>query len=420
MTKNICFQYKKNGYCRNGDFCAYKHVRNGASPILKYNYSRRYDSPKKSSKTEHRSGPAPSGVCYKLWNNGFCFNEDTCTYKHEIPPSASVDSTENETKRKGQQKSNDQEKILSSDFRLCKTSHPDDDDNDDNETKDAAKTGVKLAPIFCKPTKVEKKPENNEFSEEYRNLFYRKRDVNLYIKNQLVIWEFAYNVQVIQAIKQYIKGRRWDTSIGRKGCWTCPLESLPDALDLYEFMGREASDELKQRSKEIKSKYGGSSASDVIKLLIQLPLDKWKGNNSTIIDGSDDNECHDGDWLFGKIAITFLYDADVVSAMKMLAPTQRTYEPSSQTWTIDLLGLPSLLEHLLPLGFHANIGLRNLAKNTKEIDDLLYGSTMCGSGNNEANADNELSTKKASDKIEEEDITNSVKTNKARQNRQML
>ena len=68
---------------------------------------------------------------------------------------------------------------------------------------------------------------------QYRDLLKRKRDVNLYIANGKVVWQFNYDAKVIDAVKTHIKGRRWEPSLGVKGCWTCPIESLPEAVALY-------------------------------------------------------------------------------------------------------------------------------------------------------------------------------------------
>ena len=141
-------------------------------------------------------------------------------------------------------------------------------------------TEKKLAPIFCKPVTTKTK---KTFPSEFCNVFHRKRNVNLYIQNGLVVWEFAYDAKVICAIKENIKGRAWNPNLGLKGCWTCPLESLPDAIALYEFMGRTPDERLKKRAQEIEECYGGTSASDAIKLGIRLGLqEEAVTENSTV------------------------------------------------------------------------------------------------------------------------------------------
>lgn len=224
-----------------------------------------------------------------------------------------------------------------------------------------------LAPIFCKP--VAKKKEEKTFSQAYRNAFHRKRDVNLYIRDGQVVWEFAYNKLVIQAIKEHIKGRTWNPSLGIKGCWTCPLESLPDAIALYEFMGRTADESLKKRAKEIEESFGGTSASDAIKLAIQLSLKR-----QATADGNDAVNS------IGSVLVTFLYDAEVVSALKMLSPVQRSYNPSTKAWTVDMLALPELLEHLEPLGYTPSTHLVDVANSCSDLQNLLWGEESPAAG----------------------------------------
>ena len=56
------------------------------------------------------------------------------------------------------------------------------------------------------------------------------------------------------------------------------------------------------------------------------------------------------------ITVTFLFDADIVQSLKMLAPNQRTFDPVSKAWKLDLelqlLALPLMLENRLPLGYN--------------------------------------------------------------------
>lgn len=219
-----------------------------------------------------------------------------------------------------------------------------------------------LAPLFCKPVAAKKK-ESPTFPEEFRDALKRKRNVNLYISGGRVVWEFAYNARVIQAIKEHIKGRTWNPSLK---CWTCPLESLPDSIALFEFMGRSVDDSLKKRANEIEASYGGSSASDAIKLAIELDL----------IEQEQDD---DGSSSIGSVLVTFLYDADVVSALKMLSPVQRSYNPETKAWSVDILALPELLEHLEPLGFHPSPRLQEVAKSCSELENLLWNQELTGS-----------------------------------------
>ena len=215
-----------------------------------------------------------------------------------------------------------------------------------------------LAPIFR--TKTPPKKESR-FPEIYRNAFRRKRNVNLYIQEQVgVVFEFAYDTTIIQAIKTQIKGRAWNP--GMK-CWTCPLESLPDAVALYEHMGREVDESLQRRARELSKSLG--AASDSIQISFQLKAT----SDSTL---SDTNTAQVTTTI-GSVLVKFLYDADVVASLKQLSPLQRTYDPDTKIWTIDILALPELLEHLQPLGYALNHQLQDISMSCKNVQELIDG-----------------------------------------------
>lgn len=268
----------------------------------------------------------------------------------------------------------DKKNIVSTQFILYKTTNPDNKpDCLDKHYEKKESTGVKLASIFCKPLSGEPKMKkiDSKFPEMYHNLFYRKRDINLLVKDGLVVWEFAYNTQIIKAIKDHIKGRAWNTNMGIKYCWTAAIECLPDCIDLYEHMGRIASNELKKRAKQIKKSYGYSSASDAIKLSVDIYLNT---NTEKITGSSNNDEEENNDLSVGSSSATFLYDANIVSSFKMLPPTQRSYNPAFKVWTIDLFALPFLLDSVIPLGYNATTCLRTISNLTKLVDDLVHGS----------------------------------------------
>mmetsp|Transcript_69204 Transcript_69204/g.102893 ORF Transcript_69204/g.102893 Transcript_69204/m.102893 type:complete len:500 (+) Transcript_69204:356-1855(+) len=246
------------------------------------------------------------------------------------------------------------ESNFTTEILLCKTDNPDGVEKSHDETNHASK----LAPVFRKPTKIKReKNEGKQFPDEYCDAFHGKRGVNLYVQNSLVVWEFSYNATIIRAIKEHIKGRAWNPNIGAKGCWTCPIESLPDAVKLYEHMGRSASPELKKRAYDIEQSLGGASASDTIALTINLSFD----------------DPGQGCWSFGCVVAKFLYDADIISVLKMLPPTQRTYDPVTKAWTFDLLGLPSVLENLSPLGYRASTRLKDISDKVTSLEMILWG-----------------------------------------------
>ena len=189
---------------------------------------------------------------------------------------------------------------------------------------------------------------------QYRDVLKRKQDVNLYLQGGRVIFQFNFNVSAIAAIKEHVNGRKWEPGIGAKGCWTCPLESLPEAVALYEHMGRKPDSELKSRAKDVVAACGPSAAA-AIKLKVELTA---KGGAS--------------EPSLGRVVASFYYDADVVAAFKQLSPTMRTYEPASKQWTADLLALPELLEHLQPLGYAPSHALRELSEACTKVDALIY------------------------------------------------
>lgn len=188
--------------------------------------------------------------------------------------------------------------------------------------------------------------------ERFRGALKRKRDVSLYIKEGKVVMQFAYNDLVKEAVKNHVRGRQWDPSVGLKGSWTCPIESLPDAVALWEHMGRAPTAELDQRAKDVQS-CGGSRG---ISLQIRI-------SPSTLENRS-----------LGSVRVTFQYDADLVAAMKQLAPSTRSYDAPSRTWNVELLVLPELLEHLQPLGYSASTEMASIVKACEQLEQLLSSS----------------------------------------------
>lgn len=200
------------------------------------------------------SSKPPPGFCFIFWQHGSCYKGSECTYKHYVPEimtdnteSTNMSATSNDKMTsissrsagesnlispliiKGTKRLHDNSSIgeseksalsphqnddISTVILLCKTVGGTADNN--INVSDTTQR-PKLAPIFCQPIKQSgEKKEKQRFPDEFRNLFQRKRDVNLYVENDLVVWQFAYNVQVMRAIKEHIKGRAWNPNIGRK------------------------------------------------------------------------------------------------------------------------------------------------------------------------------------------------------------
>ena len=265
------------------------------------------------------------------------------------------------------------------------------------------KNGKKLAPIFCKPIKSTPTPPKSKsppkkpkytFPAKYLNAFKGKRNVNLFIQDGLVVWEFAYDLTIMSAIKEHIKGRAWNKNIGVKGHWTCPLESLPEAIALYEHMGRKADSGLKKRAAEIETAFGGASASDAIKMIIRFSLDEHLAESERQCDQASSTESsqildrpepsfgsakltflYDAE-VVSVLKLTFLYDAEVVSVLKMLPPSERSYDRSTKAWTVDILAIPAALDHLGTLGYTPSRDLQDIVTSIKLLVSTLYGESI--------------------------------------------
>ena len=89
--------------------------------------------------------------------------------------------------------------------------------------------------------------------------------MSLFVRHGRGAFQFNYNPQVKEAIKELIKGRQWDPK--DKKLWTFPLESLPDAVRLFEHMGRKPDADVKQRAEQL---LASGAADDTIKLTVRL------------------------------------------------------------------------------------------------------------------------------------------------------
>ena len=57
--------------------------------------------------------------------------------------------------------------------------------------------------------------KKDDFPNYCRDALYRKRNVNLFVQNNRVHWQFNYNQVVMKAVKEEMIGREWDLSIKR-------------------------------------------------------------------------------------------------------------------------------------------------------------------------------------------------------------
>ena len=327
------------------------------------------------------------GVCF-YWGKGTCYKGSACTFLHtglvaeKQFPSADTTAVASSSIMSGQKRA-----VSASPF--CQTTsafitpnykQPHTmvaaDLHDDfiadiilcKGIKDEIQPETKLAPIFLKQTLPKDEKKESRFPEIYRNAFHRKRNVNLYIREDVgVVFEFAYDINIITAVKTQIKGRTWNPTIK---CWTCPVECLPDAIALYEHMGRQVDKELQRRAKDLTETSGLTS--DSIQMFIRLQ-NQQEGEQLHALPPNSSSPLESGlSTTIGSIQIQFLYDADIVSSLKKLSPLQRTYDPATKTWTTDVLALPELLEHLGPFGYVPNQQLKELAKSCTIIQELLW------------------------------------------------
>lgn len=58
----------------------------------------------------------------------------------------------------------------------------------------------------------------------------------------------------------------------------------------------------------------------------------------------------------------------------MLSPVQRSYDPLTKAWTVDILALPELLNHLKPLGFSPSSRLEALVQSCSDLQNVLWGT----------------------------------------------
>ena len=80
----------------------------------------------------------------------------------------------------------------------------------------------------------------------------------------------------------------------------------------------------------------------------------------------------EGGGTIGRAVCAFQYDADIVAALKQLAPVQRSYSALTKEWPVDLLALPDLLAHLAQLHYVPERRLAALSGVCERLETLLY------------------------------------------------
>ncbi|CAB9500866.1 expressed unknown protein [Seminavis robusta] len=246
-----------------------------------------------------------------------------------------------------------------------------------------------------KPSNTSSNKSKSKFEDMYRNAFKGKRNVNLYISGQQVIWEFSFDRTIMAAIKEYVPNRSFDGTIKK---WVNPVESLPEAIELYEFMGRSPDEELLERSNQVtQARKTAVDPREVITLMVR-PEDT--ATNAT--------------WPFGSVHVQFLFDAKIVSSIKLLPPSQRQFDPMTKHWPIDLLALPYLLEVLLPLEYRPSKELSALCGKCKEISGII--NTQASNAYAEDNDENRDGDDSGSSGEQDSDITTQAKLSINRDN----
>ena len=156
------------------------------------------------------------------------------------------------------------------------------------------------------------------------NALARKQNVSLTIKQGEVWWQFNYNKVVIDAVKECIKGRRYD---GATKQWVCPIETLPECVALFEFCGRKVDKEVKQRAEQIKAT--ATRPDDITAVLDFSPGPLQSGLSHEVL---------------GRVKLSFHFDKDIIAKIKQLHPMQRAWHAEKKVWSVDLLSLGELLE----------------------------------------------------------------------------
>ncbi|CAE8646879.1 unnamed protein product [Polarella glacialis] len=340
LVPGMCFAFTK-GACSKGAICNYRHSGSGFQVQVS---DTALANPRLNPPNSLGAGSAEvlvPGMCF-AFTKGACSKGATCNYRHGGPGF------------QGQVSEN------SSGNRALTVPTP--SGNSDRVTDQgpagARQDALRGEFMLCKQEvmRMASASDQTVLPQTIAGLLKKKRDVNLYIKDNEVCFQFKFNQAVIDAVKAFLPGRRYD-AVAKT--WKCPLESLPSAIALYEHMGRTVDAELKRRAAEVKSTCGGASSSASIRLLIEL-----QGSGSVA----------EGSVKVGSCAVSFNYDAEVVAAIKQLPPSLRSYEPAVRLWHIDVLALPELLEVLGPLGYKPSHNLLEICRLLQALSALLFSA----------------------------------------------
>mmetsp|Transcript_18037 Transcript_18037/g.42148 ORF Transcript_18037/g.42148 Transcript_18037/m.42148 type:complete len:546 (+) Transcript_18037:37-1674(+) len=201
-------------------------------------------------------------------------------------------------------------------------------------------------------------PPLKKLPEELRDALKRKRDVNLFVQGGEVCLQFHYNELIMGGVKAHMPGRRWDP---KARMWKCPLESLPEAILLYEHMGRKADEELKQRAAHVRERCPDGCSSANIRLETSLFCPRSVTTSAKEL---------------GAVKVTFNYDSEIVEKMKLLHPSVRTYDKSDRSWRVDLLSMPDLLFLLRSLKYQGSSELEDLTALLLKLGRLISAPVL--------------------------------------------
>eukprot|EP01114_Cavostelium_apophysatum_P013302 TRINITY_DN3190_c0_g1_i1.p1 TRINITY_DN3190_c0_g1~~TRINITY_DN3190_c0_g1_i1.p1 ORF type:complete len:415 (+),score=84.17 TRINITY_DN3190_c0_g1_i1:39-1247(+) len=149
-----------------------------------------------------------------------------------------------------------------------------------------------------------------EFPPHYRGISKGQRIHIVPLRNEAQVI-FEYDHVLVDAIKEYVKGRRFDQY---SKSWFVPFESLDELVELLRYMGVFVPLLIAQIAKDHKQK------GDVITLAIS-PMEN-------------------------DIEVDFLYNPDIIASIKQIHPRRRTWNDRTKKWTVSLKALPDLLECL--------------------------------------------------------------------------
>ena len=140
------------------------------------------------------------------------------------------------------------------------------------------------------------------------------------------------DLQIPFELKDVIKTYKlvqWDP-VGQ--IWHCSIEKIAEIIQVYEYMGGKLID----------------SSTHPNPLKIKLNDRRQNGIFSTDIQLLVKFDYQQTDQFIGTVDVNFVYDTNIINALKQLHPCLRSYNQFTHIWTIDILALPQFLIDLEP------------------------------------------------------------------------